>query len=75
MTKYRVAIGLDLSTWTSAHDEKLLGCVLTEAEAETWTKTRATAIFYTMQPSRVMMELLKEGFTISDFNWINVSKE
>lgn len=75
MTKYRVAIGLDLGTWNNNHEDRMLGSILTEKEASTWKRTRATAIFYTERPTSFMTDLIEDGFEMEDFNWINISKE
>jgi len=75
MTKYRIALGLDMSYWTNMHTDRLLGNVLKTQEAETWTQIRGTAIFYTTEATRVMEDLLEEGFDMEDFRWINISKE
>lgn len=73
--KYRISLGLDLSVWNNTHTDRLTGTVLSDEEAATFSITRATAIFYTENPDDVIMELMSDGFSLTDFRWINISME
>lgn len=72
---YRVALGLDLTIWNTAAEQRFRSEILTVAEEATFTRVRATAIFYSDNPSRVVADLLAAGWETEDFNWINISKE
>lgn len=74
MSRYRIAIGIDLTNWNSEKEDRFCG-VLTIKEEATWTRTRATAIFYSERPDDFMQDLLEDGFSLEDFKWINISKE
>lgn len=71
MTKYRIAFCIS-PDFNLSH---FLDHVLSEDEAATWVKTRATCIFYTASPDQWLLNALEEGFEFADFNWINISKE
>lgn len=74
--KYRISLGLDLSVWNNTHTDRLTGTVLSNEEAATMEmSTGATAIFYTENPDDVIMELMSDGFSLTDFRWINISME
>ena len=73
--KYRISLGLDLSVWNNAHTDRLTDIVLSNEEAATFSITRATAIFYTDSPDNIILWLMMSGFSLTDFRWINISKE
>lgn len=72
---HRIAIGFDLTNWTSAQTEYLTGSVMTSEEAKTFQMVRATGIFYSKDPFRFLADLAASGFDADDFNWINISKD
>lgn len=73
--KYRVALGLTPGMMQGASVAHLTRTVLTAKEAETFSLTRATAIFYSEDPFLFMNRLWEDGYEPVDFNWINISKE
>ncbi len=73
--KYRISLGLDLSVWNNAHTDRLTGTVLSNEEASTFSIDPPTAIFYTENPDDVIMKLMVDGFSLTDFRWINISEE
>lgn len=75
MSRFRIAIGLDMELWNKEAEQRFLGGVLTELEAASWSRVRATAVFYSDSPSAFFDTLLQDGWEIDDFKWINCSKE
>ena len=71
---YRVSFGIE---------PKILGSVellrfnrlLTPKEIASISYVRATLIFYTEDPDRIIGDFIRDGYTLTDFRWINISKE
>lgn len=72
---YRISIGIDPKIWTQLTIQRMSDTLLTVAEAKSLTHVRGTLILYTEDPDRVLLDLLQDGYTLTDFRWLNVSKE
>lgn len=75
MAAYRISLGLDLKVWTNLHEDRFTTAILTTDEAESWTRVRATGIFYSDDPDAFLKALGEDGFSVCDFKWINISQE
>ena len=72
--RHRVSIGVDPGHWTSDHTDRFCHLVLTQSENETFSKVRATMIFYTLDPDG-FMKSFQDAFEFCDIRWINLSEE
>lgn len=74
MMAYRISLGIEPETWGSVALNRFKG-LLTPKEISSISYVRATLIFYTEDPDRIIGDLIRDGYTLTDFRWINISKE
>lgn len=79
--KYRMSFGVDLAQerpWGELASQDRFFCFgdfATREEAATMHRAGATLVLYSEAPDEFLQRMFEMGFTISDFRWINVSKE
>jgi hypothetical protein len=71
---YRISFGIQPEVWGSVELARL-NRLLTPKEISSISYVRATLIFYTEDPDRIIGDLIRDSYTLTDFRWINISRE